>query len=149
MWCMLNKMDHIWLLLLGLGEGYNNMVRIIIAGSRKFNDYPRMVKELDNLGIHLINSINPIEIVSGHAPGADTLGEKFAKAYDYPLKIFPAEWDKYGKAAGPIRNEQMAKYAAEADMGILIAFPIGESKGTRNMIKLAQQYGLEICVIEE
>ncbi len=146
---MLNKMDHIWLLLLGLGEGYNNMVRIIIAGSRKFNDYPRMVKELDNLGIHLINSINPIEIVSGHAPGADTLGEKFAKAYDYPLKIFPAEWDKYGKAAGPIRNEQMAKYAAEADMGILIAFPIGESKGTRNMIKLAQQYGLEICVIEE
>ena len=125
------------------------MTRIIIAGSRKFNDYPKMVKELDNLGIHLINSINPIEIVSGHAPGADTLGEKFAKAYDYPLKIFPAEWDKYGKAAGPIRNEQMAKYAAESDMGILIAFPIGESKGTRNMIKLAQQYGLEICVIEE
>lgn len=54
-----------------------------------------------------------------------------------------------GKATGPIRNEQMAKYAAEADRGMLIAFPIGDSKGTRNMIKLAQQYGLEICVIEE
>ena len=123
------------------------MVRIIIAGSRKFNDYPKMVKELDNLRIHLINSINPIEIVSGHAPGADTLGEKFAKEYDYPLKIFPAEWDKYGKAAGPIRNEQMAKYAAEADVGMLIAFPVGESRGTKNMIKLAKQYGLEVRVI--
>ena len=124
------------------------MTRIIIAGSRKFNDYPKMVKELDNLRIHLINSINPIEIVSGHAPGADTLGEKFAKEYDYPLKIFPAEWDKYGKAAGPIRNEQMAKYAAEADRGILIAFPIGESRGTKNMIKLAERYGLEVNIIE-
>jgi len=125
------------------------MTRIIIAGSRKYNDYHRMLEKLDNLGIHLINTIDPIEIVSGHAPGADTLGERFAKAYDYPLKIFPADWEKYGRAAGPIRNEQMAKYAAEADRGMLIAFPIGESRGTRNMIKLAQQYGLEICVIEE
>ena len=124
------------------------MTRIIIAGSRQFNDYEKMLKTLDELGIHLINTIDPIEIISGHAPGADTLGERFAKAYDYPLKIFPAEWDKYGKAAGPIRNEQMAKYASEADRGILIAFPIGESKGTRNMIKLAEQYGLETYIEE-
>lgn len=124
------------------------MTRVIIAGSRKYNDYYRMLEELDNLGIHLINTIDPIEIVSGHAPGADTLGERFAKAYNYPLKIFPADWDKYGKAAGPIRNEQMAKYAAEADRGILIAFPIGESRGTNNMIKLAKHYGLEIHVID-
>lgn len=124
------------------------MTRIIIAGSRKFNDYKKMLAVLDNLGIHLINSIDPVEIISGHASGADTLGERFAKAYKYPLKLFPAEWDKYGKAAGPIRNEQMAKYAAEADRGMLIAFPIGESRGTKNMIKLAKQYGLEVNVIE-
>lgn len=125
------------------------MTRMIIAGSRKFNDYEKMLNALDNLGIHLINTIDPVEIVSGHASGADTLGEKFAKAYNYPLKIFPADWNKYGKAAGPIRNEQMAKYAAEADRGILVAFPIGESKGTRNMIKLAKQYGLEVNIIDE
>ena len=124
------------------------MTRIIIAGSRQFNDYEKMLKTLDELGIHLINTIDPIEIISGHAPGADTLGERFAKAYDYPLKIFPADWKKYGRAAGPIRNEQMAKYASEADRGILIAFPIGESKGTRNMIKLAEQYGLETYIEE-
>lgn len=124
------------------------MTRIIIAGSRQFNDYHKMLTELDNLGIHLINLIDPIEIVSGHAYGADTLGERFAKAYHYPLKIFHADWDNYGRAAGPIRNEQMAKYAAEADKGVLIAFPLGESRGTRNMIKLAKQYGLEVYVIE-
>lgn len=123
------------------------MTRIIIAGSRKFNDYKKMLTVLDDLGIHLINSIDPVEIISGHASGADALGERFAKAYKYPLKLFPAEWDKYGKAAGPIRNEQMAKYAAEADRGMLIAFPIGESRGTKNMIKLAKQYGLEVNVI--
>ena len=121
------------------------MTRIIIAGSRNFNDYRRVADTLDKLGIHLINDI---EIVSGNAPGVDTLGEKYAKAYGYPLKIFSANWNEYGKAAGPIRNEQMAKYAAAADRGILIAFPTDESRGTRNMIKLAKEYGLEVYVIE-
>jgi len=48
----------------------------------------------------------------------------------------------------PIRNEEMAKYASEANRGILIAFPVGESRGTRNMIKLAKRYKLEVNVIE-
>lgn len=124
------------------------MTRVIIAGSRNFNDYDKMLKVLDEIGIHLINTIDKIEIVSGHARGADSLGERFAKSYGYPLKIFPANWDKYGKAAGAIRNEQMAKYASEADRGILVAFPLDESRGTRNMIKLAKQYGLEVDVID-
>ena len=123
------------------------MTRIIIAGSRMFNDYRKMSESLDDLGLHIINTIDPIEIISGHAPGADALGERFAKAYGYPLTIFPAEWNKYGKAAGPIRNEKMAKYAAEADRGILVAFPIEESRGTMNMIKLAKQYGLEVNIV--
>lgn len=124
------------------------MTRVIIAGSRQFNDYKLMLNTLDELGVHLINTIDPVEIISGHAPGADTLGEKFAKAYGYPLKIFLADWSKYGKAAGPIRNEEMVKYASEADRGILIAFPVSESRGTRNIIKLAKRYKLEVNVIE-
>lgn len=124
------------------------MTRVIIAGSRQFNDYKLMLNTLDELGVHLINTIDSVEIISGHAPGADMLGEKFAKAYGYPLKIFPADWSKYGKAAGPIRNEEMVKYASKADHGILIAFPVGESRGTRNIIKLAKRYKLEVNVIE-
>ena len=131
------------------GDGVSIMTRIIIAGSRKFNDYPMMLKVLDELGVHLMNTIDPVEIVSGHAPGADTLGERFANAYGYKLKIFPADWATYGRSAGPIRNEQMARYAAAADRGLLVAFPVGESRGTRNMIKVARQYGLEVDVIEQ
>lgn len=131
------------------GDGVSIMTRIIIACSRKFNDYQKMLKVLDELGIHLMNTIDPVEIVTGYVSGVDTLGERFANAYGYKLKIFPADWSTYGRSAGPIRNEQMARYAAAADRGLLVAFPVGESRGTRNMIKFARQYGLEVEVIEQ
>ncbi len=123
------------------------MTRVIIAGSRDF--YSPGI--FNNVMTEFLSDIpeDELEIISGGCRGADAIGEQYAKDWNIKCTVFPAEWDKYGKAAGPIRNEQMAKYAAEADRGMLIAFPIGESKGTRNMIKLAQQYGLEIYVIEE
>ena len=68
------------------------MTRIIIAGSRNFQDYRKMCKILDEDGVQLLATIDQIEIVSGHAPGADSLGERFAKAFHYPLKVFPADW---------------------------------------------------------
>ena len=125
------------------------MVRIIICGSREFNDYKKLCKVMDQLGIHSIANNDYVEIISGHAGGADMAGEKFATQYGYPLKVFPADWNTYGKAAGPIRNRQMAKYAAQADEGIVVAFPIGSSRGTRHMVDIADQYGLEVYVIEE
>ena len=90
--------------------------------------------------------IEKIEIVSGHCPsGADMLGEKFAKINHLQLSLFPADWNKYGKAAGPIRNEKMAQYASQ-DNGVLMAFWDGKSHGTKNMIALAKQYHLEVHV---
>jgi hypothetical protein len=86
-----------------------------------------------------------IEIISGHARGADSLGEQFAKEFKLNLKIFPANWEKYGRGAGPIRNEEMAKYAAE-DQGILIAFKFPDSRGTASMIQIAKQYNLETYI---
>ena len=125
------------------------MIRIIIAGSRGFDDYRKMCQALDEAGIHLLRTLDDIEIVSGHAKGADALGEKFAKAFNIPLKVFPADWNRFGKAAGPIRNEKMARYASEADRGILFAFPIGKSRGTRNMIATARRYGIEVYILDE
>ena len=71
-----------------------------------------------------------IEIVSGCAPGVDRLGEELAKKLYLPIERFPADWDNNGKAAGHIRNGQMAKYA---DAGLLVWD--GVSPGTQNMIK--------------
>ena len=122
------------------------MVRVIIAGSRNFND-----QDLFDNSVHdaLIKyDTDELEIISGGCSGADRMGEEYAEEWGIKCTVFPADWNKYGKAAGPIRNEQMARYAAETDHGILIAFPIGESRGTRNMIRLAKQYGLEVKVVE-
>lgn len=82
-----------------------------------------------------------IEIVSGGAKGADALGEKYAKEKGYKLKRFIAEWDKYGKKAGILRNHEMAIYA-----DALLAYWDGQSRGTKNMIDEARTNGLKVGV---
>ena len=111
------------------------MRKVIIAGSRTFNDF----NFLKNKCYEFIpeDSI----VVSGGAKGADALGEKYAKHWGHLIKKFPANWDEYGKKAGYLRNEEMAKYA---DM--LIVFWDGQSKGTKHMIDLALKYKLETHV---
>ena len=126
-------------------------VRIIVAGSRDYEDYGQLADILDTLMTKLQNrgiDKSDIEIISGGCRGADELGERYAKESCIKCSIFPPDWRKYGRSAGPIRNDTMAKYAVKADKGYLVAFPIGESRGTRNMIKLAEQHGLEVTVIE-
>ena len=83
-----------------------------------------------------------VEIVSGTAAGADTLGERYAQEKGYEVKKFPAQWDLYGKSAGYKRNQQMAEYADG-----LIAFWDGKSKGTKHMIDIANKMGLKVRVI--
>lgn len=113
-------------------------MKVIIAGSRNFNDYPTLEKYCDKV---LSSVADDIEIVSGTAYGADKLGERYAKEKGYKLTQFPADWEQYGKSAGVIRNKQMAEYS-----DALIAFWDKESKGTANMIKLAQSLGLKIRI---
>lgn len=113
-------------------------MKIIIAGSRDFNDYNLLKSRCDEI----LAPISDIEIVSGKARGADTLGERFAKESGFPIKEFPADWKSYGSSAGMIRNRQMAEYA---DM--LIAFWDGESSGTKGMINLAKNKGMKLEVI--
>ena len=117
------------------------MRTLIVAGSRNFNDYERMCKELDKLCLTL-----ECEIVTGGARGADSLAMRYAEEKGIPCKVFPAEWDAYGKAAGPIRNKAMAAYAKERD-GFLLAFSDG-GKGTEGMIKEASRAGIESTVID-
>lgn len=120
-----------------------NEVRVIIAGGRDFTDYHKL-KTYMNCLLQLLDK-SQVEIISGGAKGADSLGERYAREFGYKLKRFPADWNKYGKAAGPIRNKEMALYAAEAK-GVLVAFWDGSSRGTYDMITRAEEYGLEVYI---
>jgi hypothetical protein len=111
--------------------------KVIIAGGRDFSDYQLLVEKCDK---YLANKTN-IEIVSGTAKGADSLGERYAKDKGYSVKTFPADWAAFGKRAGYLRNEQMANYA-----NALIAFWDGESRGTKHMIDIATEKGLLVKV---
>jgi hypothetical protein len=113
-------------------------MKIIIAGSRNFNDYNLLKSSCDNLLTQFTN----IEIVSGTARGADKLGERYAREKGYDIKEFPANWDKFGKRAGYIRNDEMAQYA-----DWLIAFWDGTSKGTKHMIDLANKRGIKVEIV--
>lgn len=112
--------------------------RVIVAGGRDFNNYDLLKQKLD---IYLAN-LNNIVIISGKAEGADRLGEEYAKENNYKLVMYQADWNTHGKAAGPIRNKQMAEYGE-----YLIAFWDGKSKGTKNMIEVAKELGLKIKIV--
>ena len=125
---------------------------IIIAGTRTYSDYGKLIQVCSDYVTHLlkdgISEIDEITIVSGMAPGADSLGLCFAKQYGMNYRTFPADWSANGKAAGPMRNEEMAKFAvADGAYGALIAFWDGKSKGTASMIKLAEQYKLKVLIV--
>lgn len=115
------------------------MKKIIIAGSRSFNDYKVLCERCDE--VFSAQDNNPI-VVSGGAKGADLMGEKYASDRGYGIRRFPADWVKHGNSAGPIRNVQMAEYADG-----LIAFWDGESAGTKNMIDNAKKKGLEVLIV--
>ncbi|MCP6682939.1 DUF2493 domain-containing protein [Bacillus nakamurai] len=116
------------------------MIKVVVAGGRDFNDYDLLRCKLDSA---LRNRQNEkIVIVSGKARGADSLGERYARERGYEISEHPADWDKFGKAAGYIRNKEMAE---EADA--LMAFWDGKSRGTKHMIDLAKKNGLKIAIV--
>lgn len=122
-----------------------NKARVIIAGSRDFDNYNLLKENIENI----LKDYEDIEIISGTAKGADSLGEKYAIENDIKLKQFPAQWNLYGKQAGYIRNKQMAKYSIEDNsIGILIAFWDGASKGTGHMINIANEMNLQVHIVK-
>lgn len=118
------------------------ILKLIIAGSRNFQDYWVLERNvLCFLQRHRMDG-EPVEVISGCAKGADKLGEKFAKRFDLSLIRMPADWKRYGKAAGMIRNKAMAEDATH-----VILFWDGISSGTRNMAELAKKMNLVTEII--
>jgi hypothetical protein len=112
-------------------ESSDNEYKLVVAGSRSFTEdmsderaYKLCCSAIARL------PVRPTEIVSGGARGADTVGEKVAREHNIDLAVFEPDWDEHGRAAGPIRNQQMAEYAD----GVLAIWDC-ESRGTQSMIK--------------
>lgn len=122
--------------------------RIIICGGRHFNDYEAMKEKVDRVLASLGMEKSQIEIVSGHCVGADQLGEQYAEDHQVKCSVFPAEWKKYGRSAGPIRNTQMIQYASESDRPVVIAFVSPRSRGTKDTVQKAKRAGMEVFVFE-
>lgn len=116
--------------------------KIIIAGSRDFNDYKLLKSTMDDL-LSEKNKTHKIEIVSGMAKGADTLGVLYAKERKYNIIEYRAQWRKYGKAAGMIRNGEMLDVA-----DAIVTFWNGMSPGTLDVIKKAEARGIPCRVVK-
>lgn len=115
-------------------------MRVLVCGGRDFNDYERL-KEILNYYWIPVRAIDVI--IHGGAIGADTLAGKYAKENNIFVERYPADWDKYGKVAGPIRNKQMLD---EGKPDLVIAFPGG--KGTAHMVKIAKEANIKVVEIE-
>jgi hypothetical protein len=118
-----------------------NYFYCIIAGSRTFNDYKKLKEFCDYILSSKTLSYR-IVIISGTAKGADSLGERYAQECGYECLRFPADWNKHGRAAGLIRNEEMLICADG-----VIAFSVNHSSGTEHMIKIAKAAGKKVAVM--
>ena len=130
-------------------------MKLIVAGGRDFDDYALVYRLLDKL----LLEEPELEIISGLAKGADTIGKDWADLYEVKCHKFPADWDNidvpgavikyhpsgkpYNAAAGNARNRQMAEFGD----ALLAFWSIPASKGTGHMIDLAYERGLRVAIV--
>ena len=114
--------------------------RVVVAGCRDYTDYEN-AKQFIDFCISNIRKNNEIIIVSGGAKGADMLGERYARENGLKIERYLADWETYGKSAGPRRNMQMAKVC-----DYVICFWDGKSSGTASMIAYAKERNIPIRI---
>jgi len=119
-------------------------MRILITGSRDWTDRDAIeaaiVKAARDAGATPQGTV----IVHGKARGANTIAADIGRRYGCLIEGHRADWDRYGKAAGHLRNGDMVTSGAD----ICLAFPLGESRGTRDCIDQARTAGIPVVVHE-
>jgi hypothetical protein len=113
-------------------------MELIIAGYRKFQNYPLLREKV----LRLTQGHTIATILSGKCEGTDSLGERFAKEFEIPVDPYPADWNRFGKAAGPIRNGQMVKNATHA-----IVFDHPLARGSKDLIRQANAIQLPLRIV--
>ena len=116
------------------------MFRVCVCGCRDFTDYDFFRERCLLL---LKNKMPNVIIISGGAKGVDTLAQQFADEFHLKNKIYKADWEKYGRSAGPKRNEEMVKVSEG-----VIAFWDYQSKGTKTTIDFAKKYSVDYKIVK-
>lgn len=111
-------------------------MKVIICGGREFDNYDAVKETMDAVVLHYGDVT---AVVQGGARGADLLGRKWAIENNIPYEQYDADWARYGKAAGFMRNQEMLE---ESGANLVVAFPGGN--GTYDMVKRARRHGVEI-----
>jgi hypothetical protein len=111
-------------------------MKLAIIGSRSFTNF----EYLSSILTEYASEIS--EIISGGATGADNLAEQWAKAHNIPITVYPADWTRYGRSAGPRRNHDIIINCDKC-----IAFWDGESNGTGHAIGLCTKYKKPVHII--
>lgn len=115
-------------------------MKVLVCGGREYSDWHFLSTMLDEL--HSIHNFKVV--IEGEAPGADTLAAQWARNNGLIVRAFPADWVRYGRGAGPIRNKQMLD---EGCSDLVVAFfdrPYTESKGTKDMCEQAHEAGVKV-----
>jgi len=112
-------------------------MKVLICGGRNWMDLSSVVYVLA-----AFEKENPI-IIHGDCRGADRIAGDIAKRLDYEVRVYPAEWDKYGRGAGFIRNQQMLD-VENPDMVIVFHNDLENSKGSKDMMRRAEKEGIII-----
>ena len=127
-------------------------MRVLVTGARDWTDYDKIVFGL-SVAIEDLTNANPadknIVIIHGGARGADSMAENYVKqtrdyfaghGFTIRSEVYKADWNKYGKGAGPIRNQQMVDTGAD----VCVAFRFEESRGTADCIRRAKAAGIPV-----
>lgn len=107
-------------------------MRLLVCGDRNWSD--------GNAIRDVMRKLEPTVVIEGEARGADTFARLCAAVLGIEVMRFPADWEKYGRSAGPIRNSQMLK-EGNPDVVVGFHYKIEESKGTRDMLTRAKKAG--------
>lgn len=112
--------------------------KVLVCGGRDYGNRRKVYEVLD--GLHLESCIS--RIVTGGANGADMLASDWAAMRSVSYVKYPADWETHGRAAGPIRNQEMLNMEHP---DLVVAFPGG--RGTANMIRLATNAKTSVKVV--
>src|SRR2546425_7604608 len=116
------------------------MTRVLVCGDRNWTNWATIYRKL-------ITISDPF-IIEGHARGADIISYHLRMGFEWPGLSTPADWARYGKAAGPIRNQEQLDNG-KPELGIAFHNDIAHSKGTADMVRRLRKAGIPVEIITE